>query len=259
MKPRAPSPPGTRTGKLRRLPARAGLLVGLLAASACSGTSSTSDLGTHPGAPATASPPAARAGGGPHLAYVALGASETYGVGANPVTNGYAYRLRDQLGLGISGFADVAIPGATLADAYQPELTNALSVEPTVCTVFFGVNDIRAGVPLTQFASDLTDLVTTLRRARAHVLIVGIPELGDLPALHSFPAAQLAAATQQWNAAVQGVATATQSAFLGLTDYSHELATHPEEIAADGLHPSNLGHARLAQVILATLRSQGYI
>ena len=246
------------TGLSQRLPVRAGLLLCLLAASACGDQTATSHAALTPGAPAAASASGTRANP-PHLAYVALGASETYGVGANPVTNGYAYLLRDDLRLSASAFADVAIPGATLADAYQPELTNALSIQPTVCTVFFGVNDIRAGVPLAQFTSDLTDLVTTLHRAHARVLIVGIPELSDLPALHSFPAADLAAATQQWNAAVHGVATATGSAFLSLTDYSHELATHPEEIALDGLHPSNLGHARLAQVIFATLTSQGYI
>ncbi|MEA2670409.1 MAG: hypothetical protein QOG45_629, partial [Chloroflexota bacterium] len=96
-------------------------------------------------------------------------------MGASPISDGYAYRLRAQLRLAAGDFADVAIPGATLADAYQVELTNALAIQPSVSTVFFGVNDIRAGVPLARFTSDLTDLVTTLRRARSRVLVVGIP------------------------------------------------------------------------------------
>jgi lysophospholipase L1-like esterase len=204
-----------------------------------------------PSAPATA--------GSARLAYAALGASETYGVGASPISDGYAYRLRDQLRLAAGDFADVAIPGATLADAYQVELTNALTIQPSVSTVFFGVNDIRAGVPLARFTSDLTDLVTTLRRARSQVLVVGIPDLTVLPALRGLRGADLAGLTRDWNAAMRGAAAATGAAFLDLEALSTEIATHPEEVAPDGLHPSDAGHARLAAVILAALRSQGYV
>jgi lysophospholipase L1-like esterase len=209
--------------------------------------------------PSAPSAPAPATAGSTRLAYAALGASETYGVGASPISDGYAYRLRDQLRLAAGDFADVAIPGATLADAYQVELTNALTIQPTVSTVFFGVNDIRAGVPLARFTSDLTDLVTTLRRARSQVLVVGIPDLTVLPALRGLRGADLAGLTRDWNAAMRGVAAATGAAFLDLEALSAEIATHPEEVAPDGLHPSDAGHARLAAVILAALRSQGYV
>lgn len=215
------------------------------------------------GAAASASPrPTAAASAraaGSHLAYAALGASETYGVGASPISDGYAYRVRDALRLAAADFADVGIPGATLADAYETELTNALTIQPTVSTVFFGVNDIRAGVPVARFASDLGDLVTTLRRAHSQVLVVGIPDLSVLPALRALRGVDLAAITRQWNAAMRGVASATGAGFLDLEQLSSEIATHPEELAPDGLHPSDAGHARLAVIILAALRSQGYI
>jgi lysophospholipase L1-like esterase len=193
------------------------------------------------------------------VAYAALGASETYGVGATAVGRSYPYRIRDALGLPAGDFADVGIPGATVGDAYQTELTSALAIEPTTCTVFFGVNDVRRTIPLPQFVSDLTDLTTTLRRARCRVLIIGLPNLVDLPALRTLPASVLSATTQQWNAAIRQVATSTGAAFLPLDSLSAELAAHPEEVAPDGLHPSNSGHARLAEVILTALRSNGLI
>ena len=237
---------------LRRLPhLGAALACGL--ATACSAAA-------HPAAPPPQVPPASSATPAtvrPHLAYAALGASETFGIGASPVTEGYAYRLRDELGLGPSSFADVGIPGATLGAAYETELANALAIQPTVCTVFFGVNDIRAGIPLTRFRSDLTDLVTTLRRAGARVLVIGIPDLTHLPALRSMGGAELVSLAHQWSSAMHEVASATGAAFLDLDGLSGELAAHPEEVAADGLHPSNLGHARLAAAILAALRAQG--
>jgi lysophospholipase L1-like esterase len=240
---------------------RFGLTVAcMLAAGACSSTHGSAGAQRTPSPSPSPPPPApatATATSGPHLAYAALGASETFGIGASPITEGYAYRLRDDLRLAPTSFADVGIPGATLGDAYQTELANALAIQPSVCTVFFGVNDIRAGVPLARFTSDLTDLVTTLRRAHARVLVIGIPDLGDLPALRSFRGTDLGALTRQWSSAMQAVATSSGAGFLDLGALSGEIAAHPEEIAPDGLHPSNLGHARLAEVVLAALRSQG--
>ncbi len=233
--------------------------VALVCAAGLSGCGSASS-GPAPTPAAHATPAATATPGGGRLAYAALGASETYGVGASPISDGYAYRLRDALRLTAADFADVAIPGATLGDAYQTELTNALTIQPTVSTVFFGVNDIRAGVPIARFSSDLGDLVTTLRRAGSRVLVVGVPDLGVIPAVRAaLHGADAAALTRQWNAAIRGVAAATGAAFLDLEELSREISTHPEEIAPDGLHPSDAGHARLAAVILAALRSQGYV
>lgn len=184
--------------------------------------------------------------------YAALGASETYGVGANPVTKSYAYRVAKSLGA--RHFADVGIPGATLAAAYDTELTNALTIRPALCTVFFGVNDIRALVPRTAFLQNLHDLVITLRRAGARVLIIGIPDLTVVPAVAAAHLARLHRLVTAWNAGMRKIAKETGSRFLDLTPYSVELARHRGYIAADGLHPSNEGHARLAQIVVATVR-----
>ena len=236
---------------------RALLLTGCaLALAACGSSSPPSNASTSGSPDAVGASPTVS---GARLAYAALGASETYGIGASPITLGYAYRVRDALHLGETTFADVGIPAATLADAYQPELTSALSIQPTLCTVFFGANDLRDRVPLSQFTSDLQDLVSTLRRAGAHVLIVGLPDLGRLPALRASGIANLAEISAQWNGAMAQVASTTGSAFLALDAYTSEIAAHPEDIAPDGLHPSNQGHARLATIILAALHAWRYI
>ncbi|TMD90953.1 MAG: hypothetical protein E6I76_19240 [Chloroflexi bacterium] len=248
--------PGADLTRTRRPTAALGAAVACLAALTSCGTAPAAGVATP--VPSDGAPSPATVAGTPHLAYAALGASETYGAGAASITDGYAYRLRDDLHLASADFADVAIPGVTLGDAYQTELTNALAVRPTLCTVFFGVNDIRARVPLAQFTSDLTDLVGTLTRARAHVLVIGVPDLNDLPLVRSSGLTALAEVTLQWNAAMRGVATAAGAGFLDLGPLSAELAAHPEEISPDGLHPSTVGHARLAALILAELQSRGY-
>ena len=74
--------------------------------------------------------------------YAALGASETYGVGAAPHIRGYAYQVAHALGA--THFVDEGIPGATLNASYETELTNALAIRPALATVFFGYNDLAS-------------------------------------------------------------------------------------------------------------------
>lgn len=183
--------------------------------------------------------------------YAALGASETYGVGATTPSKGYAHLVARALGA--RRFRDTGIPGATLNQAYDPELTSALVIRPSLCTVFFGFNDLRSGVTLKAFVRDLYDLAVTLHRAGAQVLIIGLPDLSLLPAVHRvFP--DLHSVIAEWNAGMARVARQTGAHFLDLTRYSAELAGHPQYVSADGLHPSDAGHARLAQVVTAAIR-----
>ena len=210
--------------------------------------------------PTATAPPSARSGENslapPRTgAYAALGASETYGIGATPNTDGYAYLVAKSLHA--RHFVDVGIPGTTVADGYDAELTNALAIRPQLCTVFFGVNDIRAGVSRSAFTQNLHDLVATLRQARCRVLIIGIPDLAHVPAVAHSNIGDLGGIVTSWNNGMREVARQTGSSFLDLRQFSAELAFHPEYIAADGLHPSNAGHARLAQVVAAAVRQDG--
>lgn len=175
-------------------------------------------------------------------------------MGASPATNGYAYKVAR--GLHAVKFRDEGIPGASLPSAYQTELTGALPIRPALATVFFGFNDLRTGVSRKAYLQNLNDLVVTLRRAGAKVLIIGLPDLSLLPAVHAlFP--DLHSIIASWNGGTRAVARKTGAHFLDLRGFDSEIATHPNYIAADGLHPSNAGHARLAQVVLATIRKDG--
>ena len=184
--------------------------------------------------------------------YAALGASETYGVGAQPHTMGYAYQLARALHA--SHFVDEGIPGTTLNAAYDTELTNALTIRPYLCTVFFGYNDLSNGVSRAAFLQDLHDLVATLRRARSRVLVIGMPDLARLPAVASHHILRLRAIVISWNRGMAQVARQTGARFLDLYSLSGQLLAHPEYISADGLHPSNAGYARLTRILLTTVR-----
>ncbi|MBV9279706.1 MAG: SGNH/GDSL hydrolase family protein [Chloroflexi bacterium] len=222
----------------------------LIVLSACSsGTSTSSSARTTDRTAATPTEPSLA----PPVAgsYAALGASETYGVGAEPHTRGYAYLVGRALGA--RHFVDEGIPGAILTSAYDVELSNALAIRPSLCTVFFGFNDINAGITRDAFLQDLHDLVVTLRRARAQVLVIGLPDLSLVPAARHI--AHLHQTLTSWNDGMRKVAKGTGARFLDLRNYSGELAAHPNYISADGLHPSNAGHARLAQIVVQAIRA----
>jgi acyl-CoA thioesterase I len=190
----------------------------------------------------------------PH-SYAALGASETYGIGAIPHTSGYAYLVARALHA--HPFVNTGIPGTTVDAGYETELTTALGKRPALATVFFGVNDLRAGVSRQSFLSDIHDLVATLRQAHARVIIVGVPDVSVLPAVRQQHIEGVKGIVAGWNAGMRKIARQTGSRYLDLAAFGHEMATHPGYIASDGLHPSTRGHRRLAQVVLSAIRRWG--
>lgn len=191
--------------------------------------------------------PAAAASGG----YAALGASETYGVGATPRSQSYAFLVAR--GLHASRFVDTGVPGAALNQVYDTEVARALAIHPQLCTAFFGFNDLRQGVPRASFLSDLHDLSVTLRRGGCHVLIIGLPDLSVVPAVKRAHLTGVKQIVESWNRGMKQVARKTHAHYLDLSKFSAELVHHPEYISADGLHPSNRGYARIAQVVLNTI------
>lgn len=186
--------------------------------------------------------------------YAALGDSVTYGIGAAPHTLGYAYRVARQLRA--KRFVNEGVPGSTIDQGYTSELTGALSIRPQLCTVFFGFNDLRAGVPLSSFLRDLRDLIETLRRAQARVLVVGLPDLALLPAVRAVHLAGVGAIVRSWDSGERRVAKQAGASFVGLASFDKELSQHPNYISGDGLHPSNRGHLRLAEVVLADIAKE---
>lgn len=132
-------------------------------------------------AAAPADPPAAA---GPPPSYVAVGASETTGIGADtPLREAWPRVLYRTAMPEDTVFVNMGIPGATVATALQQEVPQAVGLSPTVVTVWLNVNDIMAGVSPSDFERDLGSLVHQLRRGGAtRVLVANTPPLDHLPA-----------------------------------------------------------------------------
>jgi lysophospholipase L1-like esterase len=192
----------------------------------------------------------------PHpFTYVALGASDAYGIGTNdPQTDNWPTVLALQLGAD-THLVNLGVPGTTLSQALTAQLPVAVDAHPDVVTVWLAVNDLLAGVPLATYTQELDSAVATLRdHTGARVFVGNVPDLALLPRLSGVSPTELGAEIARWNQAIAGVCTAHGAHVVDLfTDWS-ELAAHPEYVSADGFHPSTVGAQRLAAIFAAAIR-----
>jgi lysophospholipase L1-like esterase len=211
-------------------------------------------------------PPPASPTHQPSVVYVALGASDAVGVGANnPNTQGYVPDIIARLphdafalNLGVSGYR--------IRDALLNELPQAVAAHPTLVTVWLVGNDFRGCTALADYTTDLNTLLNQLQTGtKAQVFVANAPDMSLLPAMQpgsvglgscyqNQTQAQIRAKAQQWNAVIAAAAAAHGDALVDL--YSAELASRPDYISRDGFHPSTAGYARIADLFWAQIQAR---
>jgi lysophospholipase L1-like esterase len=196
--------------------------------------------------------------------FVAIGASETVGVGArNPVRDSWPALLwRESLANG-TVYYNLGIPGATLKDALAYELDVAQGIHPTIATVWLNVNDLLRGVPVATYRRQLFALLSGLRAWGADVLVANTPVLVSLPAYkrclagdqrrscppHGVPDVQhVEALTTKYNDAIRDVAARTGAIVVDLYGLGNIPVEDPNWVSHDGFHPSSAGYRHIADV-----------
>jgi lysophospholipase L1-like esterase len=211
------------------------------------------------------------------VVYAAIGASETYGVGADDRYRQAWPQIFYSDALPVSStFYNLGIPAETTAQALKDEVPTALSVHPNVVTVWLNVNDLVQGVPAVTYGSQLRQLVHALRQGKkARVLVANTPDLRLLPAYRAcadpatdsgacpLPASLVPSAQQLGeliNAYNQEVATVVKQEGATLVDlYSRDalIAQHPDWISSDGFHPNGQGYVQIAKTFEAAYGKAG--
>lgn len=192
------------------------------------------------------------------ITYVAIGASDTFGVGTeDPYDENWATDLANLLGPSHIHLINLGIPGITAHDALTLELPIALDAHPDLITIWLGVNDIAANVPASSYAKDLTTLLARLRANSPHaqIAIANIPDLTLLPFFAQDDPAALTQQIQAYNAAIASAAQRYGVILVDLTQQNYNLRAHPEYISSfDGLHPTDIGYQQLAKVFYSALQ-----
>ncbi len=190
------------------------------------------------------------------LTYVAIGASDAFGVGTeDPDRQSWPTQLAARLGNHVH-LINLGIPGETAEQALQDELPVALDAKPDIVTVWLGVNDFADGVPLATYKQQLARLLSTLHTGvRADIVVGNLPDLTLVPRFATYAAEDtLRADVRRWNAAIADVCARAGVTLVDIFSGWSELAEHPEYISDDGLHPSTLGAQRLAGLFAGALQ-----
>jgi lysophospholipase L1-like esterase len=196
----------------------------------------------------------AGAAGRRNILYTAFGASDAVGIGAEPVTKGYVYRIRDGLDarLDTVNLINLGIPGAEIDRIAESGRTFLQArARPDIVTLWTGANDIIGGRLVGDFEPDLGNLLARLRADTGAVIVMAnVPDLTRLPRFTAKPAPTVTVERiRAFNAAIARQAARYRVPVIDLFAQRVELAL----VSADGFHPSNAGHARIAQLFLDTL------
>ncbi len=194
---------------------------------------------------------------GKYLRYVALGDSQTEGVGDGDDIvglRGWADRLAEHLAVDNPDlqYANLAVRGRRAGEVRSEQLGPALALRPDVATVVAGVNDLlRLRVETATVVDHLEAMFAALTDSGARVATVTFPDLTRIIPLARPVRSRILDINDRIRAAAarHGVAVA-------------EIARHPSVAdrrfwSEDRLHCSPLGHQLIAAAVAHALQVPG--
>src|SRR5919198_2143729 len=181
--------------------------------------------------------------------YVALGDSTTEGMDdprPDGTYRGWADRLAERLARVNPDllYANLAVRGRRIFQVHQEQLAPALALQPDIATVVGGLNDLlRRRYDPDATAGHLEAMLMALRGAGATVLTFTLPDLASVVPLARVVSPRLAA----YNDAIRDIGARTGAIVVDID--AEPVARDPRLWSADRLHPSTLGHERIAAAL----------
>jgi lysophospholipase L1-like esterase len=195
------------------------------------------------------------------LVYVALGDSTVEGIGASTAGRNYVGRLDARLRERYprTRTVNLGVGGATSYDVLDGQLADAIARKPQLVTLSIGPNDITGKVPVEAYAQNLDEILGRLIRETEAVIVVNLlPDLAVTPRFRGHKNAErVGRLSAEFNEVVARTAERHGALVVDLYGASRrEVPGHPELLAADGYHPSDLGYARWAELMWEAVRTR---
>ena len=198
---------------------------------------------------------------GAEIIYVALGDSTVQGIGATAARNNYVGRLDARLRERYprARTVNLGVAGATSYDVFEGQLSRAIGLRPHLVTLSIGPNDITSRVPVEHYAQNLEAILGRLGTETQAVVVVNLlPDLAITPRFRKRETApRVGRLSAEFNRVI--TRTAKRHGVLVVDLYKasrREVPQHPEFLAADGYHPSDLGYARWAELMWEAVRTR---
>ncbi|MEU1180191.1 SGNH/GDSL hydrolase family protein [Streptomyces sp. NPDC005820] len=192
-----------------------------------------------------------------YLRYVALGDSQTEGVGDGDDAHGlrgWADRLAEHVARHSPAvhYANLAVRGRKADEVRAEQLAPALAMRPDLATVVAGVNDVlRPGFDADEVAGHLDAMFAALTAQGATVATLTFPDVARMTPLARPLGPRVLALNERIREAAgrHGVVVAETAA--------HPVVTDPRLWSPDRLHAGPLGHARIAAAVAHALALPG--
>jgi acyl-CoA thioesterase I len=195
----------------------------------------------------------------PAVRYVAIGASDTVGVGAtDPATGSWPARIAARLPAG-SGYVNLGVSGSITLQAGREQLPGAIAQRPTVVTIWLAVNDLNATIDQASYGEALSGIVDALvQRTGAAIFVGNVPDLRAVPVYASVDRLVLLARITAYNDAIAEIAarSPTRVYVVDLFSGSAEVVS-TGTVAQDGFHPSDAGYQLIAERFASAMRAKG--
>ncbi|MGW7407622.1 SGNH/GDSL hydrolase family protein [Streptomyces sp. NPDC054833] len=194
---------------------------------------------------------------GEYLRYVALGDSQTEGLGDGDDVSGlrgWADRLAERIA-GQSPdllYANLAVRGRVAAEVRAEQLAPALAMRPDLATVVAGMNDVlRPRFDADEVAAHLEAMFAALTGQGTRVATLTFPDVSRITPL-ARPLARRVLALND------GIRQAARRHGVVLAETSHHaVVTDPRLWSPDRLHAGPLGHERIAAAMAHALGLPG--
>ena len=214
--------------------------------------------GTFPNTQTTASPnnPVVQQAPKARITYVAIGASDTYGIGTDdPQTQSWPADLSTKLGDGVH-LVNLGIPGVHADSALNVEVPIALDNHPDIVTIWLAVNDLADGVSLSTYTQSLDSILTRLQTLTPHtrIAVANVPDITSLPRFQSQNAQVLHERITAYNTVIASLVQKHHALLVDLYTRWQDLANHPDYISNDGFHPNAFGYAAIATIFYQVLQ-----
>jgi acyl-CoA thioesterase-1 len=196
----------------------------------------------------------------PGVKYVAIGASDTVGVGASdPAKGSWPALVAARLPAGSPPYTNLGVAGSLALQAVSQQLPGAIAQKPTLVSVWLAVNDLNATIEPASFAGSLGQIVDGLvQKTDATIFVGNVPDLRTVPVYASADKTRLLAGIQAYNDAIAAIAARNPARVKVVDLFAGSAAlVSTATVSQDGFHPSDEGYQLIAERFASAMRANG--
>ena len=191
--------------------------------------------------------------------YVAIGASDTVGVGATDPTNGsWPARVAALLPPG-SAYVNLGVSGSIALQAKDAQLPGAVAQKPTVVSIWLAVNDMNATIQPQSYADALGAIVQGLvQKTDAKIFVGNVPDVRGVPAYKDVDKNLLFQQISAYNDVIAQIAKSAPGRVFAVDLFTGSAPlVSTITVSGDGFHPSDEGYRLIAERFAAAMGANG--